>query len=366
LFVFLKLIFFARKISFLSNFIYNCSNLINSNGTLAMEIPFFNTKNNAKINTKKPNKIYKSFFLISKLFIIFTIGIFYYLTQPLQSNAVVFIPQGSVSQIITYLKQKNYKLSAIDKYVLFFLGQPQSGWINIGTNPLNRAEFLHKLTIAKAALETITLIPGETSVVFLNQAAKQLNLNPTKLLEEFQKQAKFKEGVFTPETYKIPKGITEALFVYFLLAHSENVYKKTAEKIFGEYNMRKWHQYIITASVIQKEAANEEEMPIIASVIYNRLKLGMKLQMDGTLNYGIYSHSKITPQRIKEDSSSYNTYKFNGLPKEAVCNVSLAAIKAAIFPAKTEYLYFVRDKNTNKHIFTTNLNAHNQAIKKQK
>lgn len=107
-------------------------------------------------------------------------------------------------------------------------------------------------------------------------------------------------------------------------------------------------------------------MPKIASVIYNRLKKGMKLQMDGTLNYGIYSHVKVTPQRIRQDNSSYNTYKFTGLPKEAVCNVSLAAIRAAIFPLKTDYLYFVRDKNTGVHIFSTNIDDHNKAINLQK
>ena len=257
-------------------------------------------------------------------------------------------------------------MSEMDKYILFLLGKPQSGWINIGTKPLNRAEFLHKLTRAKAALVNITLIPGETSLIFLEQVAKILDLNKDTLWAEFKKQAPFEEGVFIPETYKIPKGITENLLIYFLLKHSENIYRQTAEKIFGEYNAKKWHQYIIVASVIQKEAANEEEMPIVASVIYNRLKKNMKLQMDGTLNYGIYSHIKITPQRIREDESFYNTYKFEGLPKEAVCNVSLNAIRAAIFPAKTEYLYFVRDKNTGLHVFTTNLEAHNQIIEKQK
>lgn len=257
-------------------------------------------------------------------------------------------------------------MSSIDKYLLFFLGSPQSGWIALGTKTLNRAEFLHKLTIAKAALETITLIPGETSVVFLEQAAKQLQLDKNTLLVQFQKQAPYSEGVFLPETYKIPKGITEDLFIKILLAYANNSYKKTAEKIFGEYNEKKWHQYIIIASIIQKESANENEMALVSSVIYNRLKKGMKLQMDGTLNYGIYSHTKITPQRIKEDESTYNTYKFEGLPKEAVCNVSLSAIKAAIFPAKTDYLYFVRDKGTGLHHFSTNLNEHNALINKNK
>ncbi len=288
------------------------------------------------------------------------------MTQPLKTNSVVFLPEGSISYIITHLKQNKYEMSAIDKYILFFLGHPQSGWINIGTNDLNRAEFLNKLTIAKAALETIILIPGETSIIFLEQVAKQLNLDKNTLLAEFKKQSPYNEGVFLPETYKIPKGITEALLIQSLLRHAENSNKKTAEKIFGEYNAKKWHQYVIMASVIQKEAANEDEMPIVASVIYNRLKKGMKLQMDGTLNYGIYSHAKITSQRIRQDNSSYNTYKFGGLPKEAVCNVSLAAIRAAIFPEKTDYLYFVRDKTTGVHIFSTNLNDHNKAINLQK
>lgn len=293
-------------------------------------------------------------------------GIFYYLTQPLPSASVVFIPQGSISQIIAHLKQNKYALSSIDKYVLFFLGHPQSGWINIGTKNLNRAEFLHKLTIAKAALESLTLIPGETSIIFLEQAAKQLGLDANLLLKEFEKQAPYKEGVFLPETYKIPKGVTEKLLIQMLLNYAQLSHQKTSRKIFGAYNPKKWHQYIIIASVIQKEAANESEMPVVASVIYNRLKKGMKLQMDGTLNYGIYSHTKITPQRIREDNSSYNTYKFEGLPKEAVCNVSLAAIRAAIFPAKTDYLYFVRDKNTGIHIFNTHIDAHNKAVNLQK
>jgi UPF0755 protein len=99
------------------------------------------------------------------------------------------------------------------------------------------------------------------------------------------------------------------------------------------------------ASVIQKEAANKEEMPIVASVINNRLKKGMKLQMDGTLNYGPYSHHKITAKRIRQDKSRYNTYMYKGLPPLPVCNVELSAIRAAIFPAKTDYLYFMKSKN---------------------
>ncbi|MBZ7938389.1 endolytic transglycosylase MltG [Campylobacter sp. W0014] len=331
-----------------------------------MNIPFFSTKNIIDNNTNNTASVYNIFFFMRNFLLILILGICYYLTQPLKSDSVIFIPKGSITQIISYLKEKKYEMSTIDKYILFFLGHPQSGWIDMNAQKLNRIEFLYKLTIAKAALETITLIPGETSVVFLDQISKKLGLNKEILLSEFQNQAPYLEGVFLPETYEIPKGISESLLIKNLLAISEKSNQTTSKKIFGQYNPKKWHQYIIIASVIQKEAANESEMPIVASVIYNRLKKGMKLQMDGTLNYGIYSHEKVTPQRIRQDKTFYNTYKFEGLPKEAVCNVSLAAIRAAIFPAKTDYLYFVRDKNTGVHIFTSNLNDHNKAINLQK
>lgn len=286
--------------------------------------------------------------------------------MPIKTSSVVYLPQGSVSKIIADLNTNNNKMSKIDELTLRLLGHPQAGWINIGKENLSKIDFLYKLTVAKAALESITLIPGETTVVFLDQISKQLNLSKEKLLREYEKQARYKEGMLYPETYKIPKGINEELLIKLLLQHSQNAFKTASTKFFGDYNEKKWHDYVIIASVIQKEAANNEEMPIVASVIYNRLRIGMKLQMDGTLNYGEYSHTKITPQRIREDESSYNTYKHEGLPAEAVCNVSLNAIKAAIFPAKSDYLYFMRDKSTGQHIFTTNINDHNKAVAAQR
>lgn len=85
--------------------------------------------------------------------------------------------------------------------------------------------------------------------------------------------------------------------------------------------------------------------------------------MDGTLNYGKYSHVKVTAKRIREDKSSFNTYLHRGVPKQAVCNVSLDAIKAAIFPLSTDYLYFMKNKN-NVHDFTRNYSTHLSNIKR--
>ena len=241
--------------------------------------------------------------------------------------------------------------------MLRLIGSPQSGWINLHDNSSTKADFLYKLTTAKAALHDITLIPGETTYIFLNQLAKNLFLDRSKLQYSYDKLSPMQEGVFVPNTYKIPIGITEEEVVTLLLNMSKRRMKRFSIKLFGNYNKKKWFQYVAIASVIQKESANTQEMPLVSSVIYNRIKKGMKLQMDGTLNYAQYSHIKVTPKRIREDKSIYNTYLHKGVPEIPVCNVSFEAIRAAIFPAKTSYLYFMKSKKGT-HDFSCNYSTH--------
>ncbi len=255
------------------------------------------------------------------------------------------------------MQAKKYDVSKLDSLILRFIGSPQSGWVNIGTTCNTKADFLYKLTRAKAALQNVTLIPGETTYVFLRQLAINLDLNIKKLYSEYTNQAPVKEGAFVPDTYKMPIGITEKELVYLLLKVSHEKMKALSMKIFGTYNKKKWFQYVAIASIIQKESANKQEMPIVSSVIYNRIKKGMKLQMDGSLNYGKYSHMKVTPYRIRNDRSIFNTYLYKGVPSVAVCNVSFSAIKAAIFPAKTDYLYFMKNSH-GVHDFSRNYSTH--------
>ena len=91
----------------------------------------------------------------------------------------------------------------------------------------------------------------------------------------------------------------------------------------------------------------------------------MPLQMDGTLNYGKYSHIKITPERIQNDHSRFNTYKHKGLPPSPIGAVSLNAIKAAIKPTKTHYLYFMKNSQ-GEHDFASTFKEHRANIKKAK
>jgi UPF0755 protein len=277
--------------------------------------------------------------------------------KPIETPKVLYIQAGSINQIISQMKTKHYDVSKLDSIILRFIGTPQSGWINMSTQRNTKADFLYKITTAKAALQDVTLIPGETTYIFLTQLATELKLNFEILLDEFSKQSAIPEGALVPNTYKMPIGITEKELVSLLLQVSSEESMKFSKRLFGNYNEKKWFHYVAIASIIQKESASISEMPLVSSVIYNRVKKGMKLQMDGTLNYGIYSHIKVTPKRIREDTTYYNTYLHAGVPVVPVCNVSFEAIKAAVFPAKSNYLYFMKNK-AGQHDFTCNYSTH--------
>jgi len=300
---------------------------------------------------------------ITEIVLIIFLSFIYYLNKPIESPKVLYIPKGTINQIISHLEKKNLDVCKLDSLLLRLIGSPQSGWINMQTNRNTKADFLYKLTTAKAALQNITLIPGETTYIFLDQLSENLDLDRVLLQQEYDKQSPIAEGVFLPNTYALPIGITERELIRVLLKLSLSKMKHLSYKIFGTYNEKKWFQYVAIASVIQKESANADEMPLVSSVIYNRIRKGMKLQMDGTLNYGKYSHRKVTPKRIREDKSIYNTYIHKGVPKIPVCTVSIDAIKAAIFPAKTPYLYFMKNKEGT-HDFTRYYSTHLTNIKR--
>jgi len=292
------------------------------------------------------------------MFLVACIIILFYITIPMNSTKVLFIPKGSTNNTVSYLNNTGFELNIIDKVILRSLGFIQSGWINLNENTLTKMDFLYKLTTSKAALKNVTLIPGETSYIFLRQLAKNFNLSEDKLKATYKKHAYKLDGNILADTYSLPYGMNEDHLIFYLLSQSNKKYEEFSKKIFGYYDKKKWYHYLSLASVIQKEAASIEEMPIVSSVIHNRLTKGMKLQMDGTLNYGKYSHVRVTAKRIREDTSSYNTYKHKGLPKDPVSAVSLNAIKAAIFPVKSDYYYFVKNNKTGLHKFSSSYRTH--------
>jgi UPF0755 protein len=286
------------------------------------------------------------------------IAVLIYGTTSITSTKILYIPKGSTSHIISYLNKNGVEMGVVDELIIKSLGFVQSGWIDIGENRLTRLDFIYKLITAKAALKTITLVPGETYYIFIKKLASEFNLSEEKLMELYTQYSYKADGNILAETYNLPLGMKEDYMIFYLFSQTNKKYEEFSTKIFGFYDKRKWFNYLSLASVIQKEAATINEMPIVSSVVHNRLKKNMKLQMDGTLNYGEYSNTVVTADRIRDDNTTYNTYKTIGLPKDPVCAVSLDAIKAAIFPVKSEYVYFVRDNKTGLHKFATTYEEH--------
>ena len=305
-------------------------------------------------------------FNIIDLLLILIIIASYYFTLIVDSKRVVFIPKGSTSSIISYLDKNEYSLNILDKLLVRFIGYPQSGWIDLKTKQMTKFDFLYKLTTSKAALVNITLIPGETYYFFLNELSLKLKISKILLFQTYNKLAFKKDGNIISQTYSLPIGMNADDLITYLFNYTDIQYEKYSLKIFGQYNKEKWYKYITLASIIQKESASKEEMVKISSVIYNRIKKNMKLQMDGTLNYSKYSHTKVTKKMIKNDMSDYNTYKNKGIPNNPICAIEFESIKAAIFPVKTDYLYFVKSKDGTKHIFSNDYKSHKKYINRLK
>ncbi len=258
---------------------------------------------------------------------------------------------------------KNINLLPIDSYILRVIGNPQSGFIDLKETKLSKLDFLYKLTTAKSAQSSVTLIPSETNHFFILNIAKKLNLSFDKLMKAYNKYSPYSDGVILANSYNIPLDFNENDIMKYLINNSLSIHKQLSIKYLGYYSQKRWFEYVTIASIIEKEAGNKEEKPLISAVIYNRIKKRMRLQMDGTLNYGKYSHIKVTPKRIKENNSNFNTYKIRGIPNSPIASVTINSIESAIFPAEVNYLYFFK-KDKNSHIFSKSYKEHLRNIKK--
>ena len=168
-------------------------------------------------------------------------------------------------------------------------------------------------------------------------------------------------GYLLPGDYYFYKDATAREILEKL--HSElNIFlvDSLKQKINGmQYNL---HQLLTMASIIQGESKKVEEYPTIAGVYYNRLKKGMKLQADPTIQYSLNTGWRRLLSRDLLINSPYNTYMHYGLPPGPINNPGKAAIMAALYPAKNNYYYFVAD-GTGGHKFSRNYSEHLKAVK---
>lgn len=119
---------------------------------------------------------------------------------------------------------------------------------------------------------------------------------------------------------------------------------------------------VTVASLVEEEAVADRERPLIAAVIYNRLKRGMPLEFDCTLQYALKKYGQRILDVDKAVDSPYNTYKYPGLPPGPISNPGLASLRAAVMPADVDYLFFVSNADGRTHTFSRTLAEHNRAV----
>ena len=124
-------------------------------------------------------------------------------------------------------------------------------------------------------------------------------------------------------------------------------------------------ELITVASMIEREAANDDDRYNIASVIYNRLNKDMPLQVDATIQYILPERVAVLTEAETSIDSPYNTYKNKGLPPTPIANPGMASIRAALKPASTDYLFYALDTETGTHRFFSNYSDHQAFVATQ-
>lgn len=159
------------------------------------------------------------------------------------------------------------------------------------------------------------------------------------------------EGFLYPDTYEIYENESAHGIIQRMLTRFEDVYDQEAQgsEMTSDYSI---YQLVTAASLVEREVKLDEERPLVASVIYNRLDKGMKLQMCSTVQYALGTPKARLLYSDLEIDSPYNTYKVDGLPVGPIASPGRASINAVLHPADTNYLYFVlTSEGSGKHNF---------------
>lgn len=226
------------------------------------------------------------------------------------------------------------------------------GAMNGGTGIINRITIPEGFTIAQITpvLERALGTPSDSVDAAVRDSA---------LRAQASDPAETLEGYLFPDTYVFAPGTTARQAVSEMVKRFEREWKPEYDAQAAALGHSR-HEIVTMASIVEKEARVPSERPVIAAVYYNRLKDGMLLQADPTIQYALGRHKERVMYRDLTIDSPYNTYLHAGLPPGPIASPGGASLRAALAPANVPYLYFVAAPDGH-HEFRTSLAEHEQA-----
>jgi UPF0755 protein len=246
----------------------------------------------------------------------------------------------------------------------------KAGEYRLSSN-LAPGEILAKFTNGEVILHQLTVPEGYNLEQIAQSAATAgfakaddflAAANDPKLIESLEIDAPSLEGYLFPDTYHFPRAIDPAKIIGTMVRELKSTFTPAWEAAARQSGFT-LHEVLTLASIIEKETGDPAERALISSVFHNRLKKRMRLETDPTVIYGIPNFDGNLTRKHLHTPGPYNTYLNTGLPPGPIASPGAEAIKAALFPEKTDYLFFVSKKDGTHH-FSTHLTAHNRAVKK--
>jgi UPF0755 protein len=283
--------------------------------------------------------------------------------RPLAKAVEVMIPKGTGVQQTAAILADNGVIAHKELFVIYLRMRGLAGQIKAGeyafSGAISPRDVAQKLCKGDVIVRSLTIPEGKT----LYEIKKLVAENPY-LAGEIT--LSLQEGEILPETYHFTRGEQRNAF----LQKARQAMKKELQNIFAarEENgfIRTPEDLLILASLVEKETGVGTERAKVASVFYNRLKIGMRLQTDPTVIYAVTGGTMNLGRSLyKKDltyDSPYNTYLYAGLPPKPICSPGKASLQAVAHPAKTAYLYFVADGESGGHRFATTLSEHNHNV----
>ncbi len=295
---------------------------------------------------------------------------------PVPEPIVIDIPAGkSLSQVASLLEDRGVlphpKLFSWYGRLRGHAARVKAGEYEL-TPGTSAAGLLQQLVAGRVRLHSLTIIEGWTFRDMLAAVrahpAVRVVLDPEdqRIMQALDVEHSHPEGLFFPDTYHFPKGTTDREIL-------TQAHRKLTEKLAAAWAKRADdlpletpYDALILASIVEKETSLEEERPRVAGVFTRRLRLGMRLQTDPTVIYGLgQSFDGDIRHRDLAHDTPYNTYTRGGLPPTPISLPGAASIEAVMQPEEGDALYFVATgEEDGSHYFSATLEEHNRAVKK--